>query len=228
MWAPAPGASGDDSGGERRQLLLSRLSVIPLSNLEALEAATDAELVRHAVVHPDGDGGVVGREADRADEEEICRRFAPRVRLYGLRHLRDQDRALELVQAVLLVLIEAVRGAHIERPEHVDRFVLGTCRNVAARLRDGAARALPVDPAQLEIAGGIPPLEHLDTSALFCCLAKLDPRSRAVVHMCFHDEATAEEIGAHLGTSAGNVRVLRHRAIAQLRLCLDRSGDVDA
>ena len=51
---------------------------------------------------------------------------------------------------------------------------------------------------------------------------------RVVVQMCFHDDATAEEIGAHLGTTAGNVRVLRHRAIAQLRRCLDRTEEAAA
>src|SRR4051794_8038774 len=115
--------------GERPQLLFCGLSVITPGNLDTLEAATDAELVRRAAVP--GDGG-------RAFEPELCRRFAPRVRLYGLRHLRDEDRARDLVQAVLLVLVEAVRGARIEEPEHVDRFVLGTCRNVVARMRDGA------------------------------------------------------------------------------------------
>ncbi len=83
-------------------------------------------------------------------------------------------------------------------------------------------RAIPVDPAELEVAGAMPTLESLDAPALYRCMVKLDLRSRVVVQMCFHDEATADEIGAHLGTTAGNVRVLRHRAIAQLRRCLDR------
>ena len=208
-----------DRGRERGQLLFSRLLEIPPGNLETPEASTDAELVRRAAVHDD---------SARAVETELCRRFAPRVRLYGLRHLRDEDRARDLVQAVLLVLVEAVRAARIEEPEHVDRFVLGACRNVVARIRDGEARAIPVDPADLEVPGLMPTLERLDTPALLRCLVKLDVRSRVVVHMCFHDDATAEEIGTHLGTTAGNVRVLRHRAIAQLRQCLDRSQEVDA
>jgi RNA polymerase sigma-70 factor, ECF subfamily len=203
----------------RRQLLLSRLLEIPPDNFEALEALTDAELVRRAAVRGDG---------ARAEEAELCRRFAPRVRLYGLRHLRDEDRARDLVQAVLLVLLVAVRGGRVEEPEHVDRFVLGACRNVVARIRDGEARAIPVDPADLEVPGLMPTLERLDTPALLRCLVKLDVRSRMVVHMCFHDDATAEEIGTHLGTTAGNVRVLRHRAIAQLRHCLDRGQEVEA
>jgi RNA polymerase sigma-70 factor (ECF subfamily) len=212
----APGGAGERGG---RQLLWSVLFVSTPGNLETLEASTDADLVRRAAVRDDG---------ARAVETELCRRFAPRVRLYGLRHLRDEDRARDLVQAVLLVLVEAVRAERIVEPEHVDRFVLGACRNVVARTRDRASRAIPVDPVELEIAGAVPALEGLDTPRLLRCMLKLDLRSRVVVHMCFHDDASAEEIGAHLGTSAGNVRVLRHRAIAQLRRCLDRSPEAGA
>jgi RNA polymerase sigma-70 factor (ECF subfamily) len=204
---------------ERRRLLFCRLSVIPLANIETLEASTDAELVRRAAVRDDG---------GRAVETELCRRFAPRVRLYGLRHLRDEDRARDLVQAVLLALVEAVRGAHIEETEHVDHFVLGTCRNVVARMRDSESRAISVDPVELEIAGAMPTHDGLDAPALYRCMVKLDLRSKVVVQMCFHDGATAEQIGAHLGTTAGNVRVLRHRAIAQLRRCLDRGPEAEA
>jgi len=212
-------AAGGDRERGQRLLLFCRLSVISLGNLESLDAASDAELVRR---------GAGAGEDGRIVEAELCRRFAPRVRLYGLRHLRDEDRARDLVQAVLLALVEAVRAARIAEPEHVDRFVLGTCRNVVARMRDGAWRAIPVDPADIEVAGPTPTFERLDTPALYRCLVKLELRSRVVVQMCFHDDATAEEIGVHLGITAGNVRVLRHRAIAQLRTCLDRGQEAEA
>jgi RNA polymerase sigma-70 factor, ECF subfamily len=208
MWAPG-----------RRQLLLSRPFVSPPGNLETLEASTDAELVRRASLRGEG---------ARAVEAELCRRFAPRVRLYGLRHLRDGDRARDLVQAVLLVLVEAVRAVRIAEPEHVDRFVLGTCRNVVARMREGDGRAISVDPVDLELTGAMPTFERLDTPALLRCLVKLNLRSRMVMQMCFHDEATAAEIGARLGMTAVGVRVLRHRAIAQLRQCLDKGQEADA
>ncbi len=58
--------------------------------------APDGELVRAIAAWS---------EHARAAEAELCRRFAPRIRLYGLRHLRDQDRARDLVQAVLLAAL---------------------------------------------------------------------------------------------------------------------------
>jgi RNA polymerase sigma-70 factor, ECF subfamily len=161
----------------------------------------------------------------RDAEEELCRRYGPRARLYGLRHLRDDDLARELAQAVLVAVLVAVRGGRVTEPEHLDRFVLGTCRNVAARMREGAARAAPTDPADLDLVPVMPELEALDHPALIRCLAGLGERARLVVHLSFGEERPSAEIAARLETSEGNVRVLRHRAVAQLRKCLDASPE---
>src|SRR3569833_1202069 len=48
-----------------------------------------------------------GPDGPRA-EAELCRRFAPRIYLYGRRHLRDEDRARDLVLVVLLVVLFVV------------------------------------------------------------------------------------------------------------------------
>src|SRR4029453_11121984 len=58
----------------------------------------DADIALHIA---DGDG-----EA----EAELCRRMGPRIRLYGLRHLRSPSAADDLVQQVLLRVFEALRA----------------------------------------------------------------------------------------------------------------------
>jgi RNA polymerase sigma-70 factor (ECF subfamily) len=162
------------------------------------------------------------RAADAgAAEAELCRRFAPRARLYGLRHLRDEERARDLAQAVMLAVIEAVRAGRVEEPEHIDRFVLGTCRNVALRMRDIDARARPTDVATIDAMFAAPEVEPLDVGALHHCLGGLDERGRTVVLLSFTQGRSAEQISAALETTVGNVRVLRHRALAQLRQCMD-------
>jgi RNA polymerase sigma-70 factor, ECF subfamily len=172
----------------------------------------DAQLVRRIA-------GAPGQARDA--EEELCRRFGPRARLYGLRHLRDEDLARELVQAVLLGVLVAIRQGRVTVPEHIDRFMLGTCRNVAARMREVAVRVIPVAAIQLDVVAVMPELEPVDTRALTRCLAGLGERARLVVQLSFHSERSTEEIAAKLETTVGNVRVLRHRAVAQLRRCLD-------
>ena len=159
-----------------------------------------------------------GGEAGRTAEAVLCRRFAPRVRLYGLRHLRDHDRAGELVQAVLLAVLQAARAGRIDDPTRLDRYVLGTSRYLAVRLRDGDRKAEP--RAELdELIGAAPPAVEL--SSLVRCLGHLDDRAKQVLVLTFHDDRSADEIASVLAITAGNVRVVRHRALASLRHCLD-------
>ena len=42
---------------------------------------------------------------DREAEADLCRRMAPRIRLYGLRHLRDAQATEDLVQQVLITTL---------------------------------------------------------------------------------------------------------------------------
>ncbi|HEU0029944.1 MAG TPA: sigma-70 family RNA polymerase sigma factor [Kofleriaceae bacterium] len=171
--------------------------------------ASDAELARRIAVARDPDA-----------EAELCRRFAPRIRLYGLKHLRDEDRARDLVQAVLVVVLQAARAGRVEDPDRIDRFVLGTCRNVASRTRQLDARAEPAEPAMLDVETVMPRLEVLDLGALLRCLERVEVRARTVLHLSFYRDKSADEIAQVLELTAGNVRVMRHRAIAQLRDCL--------
>ncbi len=179
---------------------------------DAMLLATDhAELVRRVVAR------------DRAAEAELCRRFAPRIRLYGLKHLRDEDRARELVQAVLVAMIEALRAGRVEDPDRFDRFVLGMCRNLASRSRYIEARAVATDHADLahlDVESFVPSDVALDLGALMHCIAQLEVRARTVLHLSFYREKSAEEIASVLETTPGNVRVVRHRAVAQLRACM--------
>src|SRR5215831_5287556 len=77
--------------------------------------ASDAALLERIAA-----GGAGRREAELA----LCRRYAPRIRLYGLRHLRDEDRARDLVQTVLLAVLQTARDGKVRAPEQLVRFVL--------------------------------------------------------------------------------------------------------
>jgi DNA-directed RNA polymerase specialized sigma24 family protein len=45
-----------------------------------------------------------------------------------------------------------------------------------------------------------------------------------VVLLTFQEDRSADEIASELGTSAGNVRVLRHRALLALQRCVAGSA----
>jgi len=65
-----------------------------------------------------------------------------------------------------------------------------------------------------------PPMPRLDDGQLARYVQALNERERSVVVMTFYDEQTAAETARFLGISEANVRVIRHRAIQQLRACM--------
>lgn len=176
-----------------------------------MDDAADAELVACIAG---------GGERAGAAEDTLCRRYAVRIRLYGLKHLRAEEAARDLVQTVLLGVLEAARAGRIDEPSRLDRFVLGTCRNAASRARQQTART-PLASDEALAALAIAPVEPLDLGRVYTCLGSLDSRARLVLMMSYLEERSAEEIGERLSLRAGNVRVARHRALAALRRCVD-------
>lgn len=156
-------------------------------------------------------------------EAELCRRFAPRIRLYGLRHLRSAAGAADLVQDVLMMTLTKLRAGALRDSGKLASFILGTCRQMVIDGRRGGHRrerileTFAASFVELTEESG----ESLDVERLESCLARLAERERSVLVMTFYDERPADEVGASLGLSPGNVRVIRHRGIEKLRLCID-------
>jgi RNA polymerase sigma-70 factor (ECF subfamily) len=161
---------------------------------------------------------------DREAEAELYRRLAPRVRLYGLRHLRDPAAADDLAQDVLLMTFDSLRSGRVREPERIASFVLGSCRRVVADLRRGVARRqqlLERFGPGLEPAVAPDESPPLDLDRVTHCLESLAERERSVVVLSFYAERRSDEIGRELGLSVANVRVVRHRALARLRDCVE-------
>lgn len=156
-------------------------------------------------------------------EAELYTRLAPRVRLYGLRHLRNEQSAADLAQQVLLMTIERLRGGKVREPDRLGSFVLGMCRMVVLDLRRGGRRRERVlgqfadDLPRAGLAGE----PRLDAGRLTACLERLGERERSVVVLTFRSEQTAFEVAKELGLTAANVRVIRHRALVRLRRCMN-------
>jgi RNA polymerase sigma-70 factor (ECF subfamily) len=189
--------------------MLCRMEEQPIERL-----GEEAELARRiAAAAPD-----LAREA----EAELYRCLAPRVRRYGLRHLRDEQAAADLMQQVLLMTIEKLRAGELREPERVGSFVFGVCRMVVLELRRGGARRerlLAQYGEDLAVAdASVAP--RLDRERVALCLDRLSERERAVLLMTFYEEKRADEVATSLGLTAGNVRVIRHRGLERLRNCV--------
>jgi len=156
-----------------------------------------------------------------AEESELYRRFAPRVRLYGLKHLRDEAAADDLVQQVLLVAIERLRAGEVQNPDEIGSFILGTSRMLAdstgrkARRRERLTAQFHVPELYAE-----PVAESGDIEIVERCLHRLAERDRRLLVLTFYVEKTSPEIARELGVTGTVVRVARHRALERLRECV--------
>src|SRR6187551_411493 len=99
---------------------------------DVLHVVADGELARRIAGPPEGGA--------QPAEAELYRRFAPRVRLYGRRHLRNDAAADDLAQEVLLLTIERLHAGEVRRPEEIGSFILGTSRMMAHSERRVARR----------------------------------------------------------------------------------------
>lgn len=182
------------------------------------EGFDDAALVRRIAAAPDG--------GDAAAEAELYRRFAPRVRLYGLKHLRDRQAAADLVQQVLMLTLERLRAGKLRDAERLVSFVFGTCRMTVLDLRrTGARRERLLERYADDVPMADPAAApRLDGARLVGCLERLSERERSVLVMTFYDDQPARDVAAALGLSEGNVRVIRHRGLERLRDCVTGRG----
>lgn len=184
---------------------------------EGLAGVEDVELARRIQC--------AGPQIAEGEEAELCRRYARRLYHFGLRHLRADDRARDLVQSVLLVTLQRLRAGEVRDLARIGSFILGTARLMSRSMArterreqaiDGAPfRALSIDPETAD---------PLARDAVAQCLEKLQERQRTVVVLTYYAEQSTEAIAASLGLTSNNVRVIRHRGIARLRTCLGFGG----
>jgi RNA polymerase sigma-70 factor (ECF subfamily) len=167
-----------------------------------------------------------GPARDPAAEALLYASLAPRIRLYGRKHLRDAQRADDLAQDVLLMTFERLGRGEIREPERIASFVLGACRQTVIDLRRGESRRerlLKTYGVEI-VAESDGDAEPPDTRQLEHCLERLPERERTVVLMTFYDDSSADAVAQALDLSAGNVRVIRHRAVERLRRCIEGAG----
>ena len=175
--------------------------------------ASDGEVARAIASAPPGTA--------QAEESELYRRFARRVQLYGLKHLRDGAAAEDLAQQVLLLTIERLRAGEVRNPDEIGSFILGTSRMLADSTQRKARRRenltvqfhVPELYAEPDVASG-------DAEAVERCLHSLVERDRRVLVLTFYAEKSSSEIAEELGVTGTVVRVARHRALGRLRDCV--------
>ena len=153
----------------------------------------------------------------------MCRTFVPRIRLYGLRHLKDASSADDLVQDVLAIVVRSLREKSIDAPSSISAYVFGVCKNVVRdrAKKDARRNALA---SSIDQAIVIAPNEaKLDLDRVGECIQRLNDRDKEIVVRTYMHEEDTAVIAESMGIEPGTVRVLRFRAIARLRELLKGS-----
>jgi RNA polymerase sigma-70 factor (ECF subfamily) len=155
-------------------------------------------------------------------ERRLCELLAPRVHLYALRRLRRYADAADVTQETLAIVVDALRNGKVNDTARISQFALGTSRHLVSRVLRGerARRELreAMDPFEVT---PMPEVWSIDMRTLAHCFEKLAERERRVIGLTFYDDCSADEIATTLGLTSANVRVIRHRALLQLRACID-------
>jgi RNA polymerase sigma-70 factor, ECF subfamily len=175
----------------------------------------DGDLAREVASSPPGQAA--------AAEGELYRRFARRIRLFGVKHLHDGMAADDLAQQVMLIAIERLRAGEIRNPDEIGSFILSTSRMVATGLRRTERRR---EHLHRRVEAGepvdMPRDERLfDADRVKPCLGSMRERDRTILLLTYYVERSATEIAVAMGMTAGAVRVARHRAVAAMRDCLE-------
>lgn len=156
-------------------------------------------------------------------EHDLYARYVHVARAYFVRHgVRDDE---DLAHEAVLVALRALRDGRVRERERVGGFLLGVCRNLVrdrARRDARAERAFVREQASASSAtsaqGGV---ERVDAFKLWRCVNALTARARDIVVRTWVHDDDADTIAQVHATTAGNVRVLRHRALAALLECLE-------
>ena len=166
--------------------------------------------------------------SDATAESELCRRFAPRIRLYGLRHLRSEAAAADLTQEVLL---DDTPEASCRRRARTGEARLLHSRDVPTGRGRWAAQRLAARADSRHVRDGsdlhsskTTPTRSMRTACTSAWSA-YPSANAAVLVMTFYDDQPADAVGLDLGLSAGNVRVIRHRGIERLKACVQVAGN---
>lgn len=164
----------------------------------------------------------LAREGDPAAITELIAEFRPRIFRYCMARLGDNGLAEDMTQEVCMALVSAL-PTYEDRGLPFSAFVFGIASNKVNSARRTLARRSEVTTADMpeSYASALGPADLAVSGdsfrGLLAHLNSLPERQRDVLMLRVLGELSADEVAAALGTTAGNVRVLQHRALTALR-----------
>jgi RNA polymerase sigma-70 factor (ECF subfamily) len=150
-----------------------------------------------------------------------------RLLYFAARRVRSFADAEDVAQETIRRAIEALQAGRIEKPASLPSFLFQTALHVCQRRYRSAGRetrALRRFGASSPESAPDDPLGSLISrerrSQVRQALERLETEDREVLTLTFGDGLPTADIAQKLGTSEGNVRVRRHRALGRLAALL--------
>lgn len=160
-------------------------------------------------------------EADRIVREVEALR--ERLLYFAARRLRSFADAEDVAQETIRRAIEALQAGRIEKPASLPSFLFQTALHVCQRRYRSAGRevkALRRFGASTPESAPDDPLGSLISeerrTAVREALGRLDAEDREILTLTFSEALPTGDLARRLGTTEGNVRVRRHRALGRL------------
>ena len=146
-----------------------------------------------------------------------------RLLYFAARRLRSFADAEDAAQETIRRAIEALQAGRIEKPASLASFLFQTALHVCQRRYRSAGReakalrrfgASSPESAPDDPLGAL--LSEERRAAVRGALERLDAEDREVLTLTYGDSLPSGDIARRLGTTEGNVRVRRHRALGRL------------
>ncbi|AYG04801.1 sigma-70 family RNA polymerase sigma factor [Gryllotalpicola protaetiae] len=179
--------------------------------------------------------GLVSRAqaGDAAAVSDVIRQVRGRIFRYAMARIGTREEAEDVTQETCVALTEALPRFDGDSGRFTS-FVFGIASHKVLMSQRARGRRPEVAVADIpDVGSTVPgPLEQAERDdALRGLLAHLDglpDRHRDVLLLRVVAELSAEEVGEALGTTAANVRVIQHRALASLRAGLGGAPGTDS
>jgi RNA polymerase sigma-70 factor (ECF subfamily) len=161
------------------------------------------------------------RQGDAEAEALLYEKFSARVYFTALSETHSKEDAEDARAETFLRVIQALRQDKLRSADSLPSFIVGITLNVIRELVRQKYRADSLEDYEDDIARD-DSLESafLDAEmgrALEEAARQLKPREQQLLQMCYYEELSKEEIAHKLGIKEERVRLVKSRALQQLR-----------
>jgi len=159
-------------------------------------------------------------------EAALYEKYSAKVYYLALRESKSSHDAEDIRAETFLRVIQAVRSNQLRSVEALPAFILAVTRNVLRELyvsRRRTGETVPADETNLVAASHERMfLDREVQLAIEKTIEKLKSRERTILHMCFYEELSTEEIARRMSIAPERVRLVKSRALKHFRELYNR------